>query len=376
MRQIYLDYNASTPIAAAVQEAILPFLAEHYGNPSSGHALGRASQEALEDARGRVAALLRADCDELVFTSGGTEANNLAIFGVLNRFAPRDAHFIISAFEHAAVSQCALAAQRRGFRVTVVDVNADGMVDPEKIEAAIRPETRLVSVMHANHEIGTIQPIPRIAEICHRRGVLLHTDAAQSAGKVQIAVEQLDCDLLSISGHKMYAPKGIGALYVRRGVSLEPILCGAGQEAGLRPGTENVLGIVALGAAASIAHRSLDSASEKLVRLRDLLERSLEQAIPSISFNGRGLPRLPNTSSVNFPHVVGADLLARTPEICASTGSSSQASTDFLSATQSALGLPPKLARGTIRLSLGWYTEQEEIERAAQSLVAAWEALQ
>lgn len=376
MRQIYLDYNASTPIAAAVQEAMIPFLAEHYGNPSSQHAMGRATQEALEDARSRVAALLHADSDEIVFTSGGTESNNLAIFGVLHRYAPRDAHVIVSAFEHAAVTQCVEAARRRGYRVSIVDVNAEGMVEPEAIELAIRPETRLISLMHANHEIGTIQAIPRVAELCRKRNILLHTDAVQSVGKINTWVEQLDVDLLSLSGHKLYAPKGVGALYVRRGVNLEPLFYGAGHEAGLRPGTENVLGIVALGVAASLAARSLDSAGEKMLSQRNRLEQLLSQAIPDITFNGQAIPRLPNTTSVNFPGVVGADLLARIPELCAATGSSSHASTDVLSATQSALKLRPKVARGTIRLSLGWYTEDEEIERAAHWLTAAWEALQ
>lgn len=376
MRQIYLDYNASTPIAAPVQEAMLPFLAEHFGNPSSQHMLGRATQEAMEDARSRVAALLHADTDEIAFTGGGTESNNLAIQGVLQKFAPRDAHLIISAFEHPAVSQCAEAAIRRGYRVTRVDVNAEGLVEPEAVEAAMRPETRLVSLMHANNEIGTIQAVPRVAEICHRRGILLHTDAIQSVGKINAWVDHLDVDLLSLSGHKIYAPKGIGALYVRRGVSLEPIMHGAGHEAGLRPGTENVLGIVGLGVAASLAARSLDSAAQRMATQRDRLEDLLSASIAGISFNGRGVPRLPNTTSVNFPGVVGADLLARIPELCAATGSTCHASTDVLSPTQTALGLSPKVARGTIRLSLGWYTEDEEIERAAQWLAAAWEALQ
>ncbi len=376
MRRIYLDYNATTPIAPSVQEGMLPFLAEHYGNPSSDHALGRAADEALTDARGRVASLIGGDEDEIVFTSGGTEADNLALIGVLSRYAPDDAHLVISAFEHPAVAETAAYLEGRGYGVTRVPVTADGLVDPERVERAIRPQTRLVSIMHANNEIGTIQPIPRIAEICARRGVLLHSDAAQSAGKVTTRVDLLGVDLLTLAGHKLYAPKGVGALWVRRGTPIEPILHGGGHEAGLRAGTENIPAIVGFGIAASLAARSVEAAAERMGMLRDRLEARLAEGIgDELSFNGATVPRLPNTSSVNFPETIGAALLARIPELCASTGSACHASTSLLTPTQSAIGLPSDVARGTVRLSLGWYTDEAEIDRAAELLLDAWEGL-
>lgn len=374
MRSIYLDYNATTPIAPAVQEAMLPFLAEHYGNPSSTHALGRAAHEAVEDARSRVARWLGAQRDEIVFTSGGTESNNLALKGVA--FAAREfgGHLVISAVEHPAVVQPAKFLERLGWRLSVVGVNRHGLVDPAEVEAALRPDTRLVSVMHANNEIGVVQPIGKISEICRRHGVLLHTDAAQTAGKLATRVDDLGVDLLTVAGHKVYAPKGVGALYVRRGVTLEPVLHGAGHEAGLRAGTENVPYIVGLGRAASLAEQSLVEAADRLTALRDRLLDKLREAIgPSLSVNGEDAPRLPNTLSANFPGVVAGEMLRQIPELCASTGAACHSGSTHMSATLAAIGLEPEIARGTVRLSLGWYTDADQIDRAAQLLIAAWE---
>ena len=378
MRSIYLDYNATTPIAPAVQEAMLPFLAEHFGNPSSNHALGRAAQEAVEDARSQLARWLGAQNDEIVFTSGGTESNNLAFKGVaFSRVqAAREprGHLVISAIEHPAVAQPAKFLERLGWNLTVVGVDRRGLVDPAEVEAALKPDTRLVSVMHANNEIGVVQPIRQISEICRRRGVLLHSDAAQTAGKISTRVDDLGVDLLTLAGHKVYAPKGVGALYVRRGTTLEPLLHGAGHEAGLRAGTENTPYIVALGRAAALAERGLVEAADRMTALRDRLLDKLRDAIgPSLSVNGEDAPRLPNTLSANFPGVVAADMLRQIPELCASTGAACHSGSTHLSATLAAIGLDPQIARGTVRLSLGWFTDADEIDRAAQLLIAAWE---
>lgn len=377
MRMIYLDYNATTPIARPVEEAMRPFLAEHFGNPSSLHALGRAANEAVQDARVRVAQLLGADRDEIVFTSGGTESNNLAIIGALLRHAPAaSGHLVISALEHPSVAEPARFLESLGYDLTIVGCNRQGVVDPAAVEAALRPTTMLVSIMHANNEIGTVQPIREIARICRARRVLLHTDAAQTVGKIPTRVQELGVDLLTVAGHKMYAPKGIGALYVRRGTRLEPVLHGAGHEGGLRPGTENVPYIVALGQAASMAAENLDQVAERMAALRDRLERLLHEGLgPTMSINGRQAPRLPNTLSVNFPGVSGHELLRRIPELCSSTGSACHSSETQLSPALAAIGLSHPVARGTVRLSLGWYTTEEDIDRAANLLLSAWEAM-
>ena len=377
MRSVYLDYNATTPIAPAAQEAMLPFLAEYYGNPSSHHALGRASYEAIEDARLRVARLLGADRSEIVFTSGGTESNNLAVVGVALRQAPAGSgHLVISAIEHPAILEPAKFLESLGFDVTLVQCDSQGVVHPEAVEAAIRDDTFLVSVMHANNEIGTVQPIRLISEVCRDLGVLLHTDAAQTVGKIPTPVTDLGVDMLSLAGHKMYAPKGVGALYVRQGTRLEPVLHGAGHERGLRPGTENVSHIVALGQAASIAQRNLAEAGERMAMLRDRLEHRLTDAMPEgLTINGQRAQRLPNTLSVNFPRANGGELLRRIPELCASTGSACHSGSNNLSPTLAAIGLTPQVAAGTIRLSVGWYTSEEDIDRAANLLLAAWEGV-
>ncbi len=375
MRSIYLDYNATTPIAPAVQEAMLPFLAEHFGNPSSDHALGRACHEAVEDARLRVAQLLGADRDEIVFTSGGTESNNLAIKGVALRHAPAaSGHLVISAIEHPAVFEPARYLESLGYSLTIVACNAHGVVDPAAIEAALRPDTVLVSVLHANNEIGSVQPIRQIGRVCHDHQVLLHTDAAQTVGKLRTRVKELEVDLLSVAGHKMYAPKGVGALYVRRGIPLEPVLHGAGHEGGLRAGTENVPYLVGLGHAATLAEGALTTSRDQLATLRDRLAQRLRNGIgEKLTINAAGAERLPNTLSVNFPGLSGSALLRRIPELCASTGSACHSGSDNLSPTLAAIGLSPQTAQGTVRLSVGWYTTEEEVDRAADLLLAAWE---
>ncbi|MCR9118228.1 MAG: cysteine desulfurase, partial [bacterium] len=313
MKLIYLDYNATTPVAPSVIESMLPFLQEHYGNPSSSHWLGRACQEAIEDARSAVASLLGADREEIYFTSGGTESNNLAIKGVATYGLPVAAgHLVVSSIEHPAVVEPMEYLQQLGFTVTVVPSDAHGVVRPEQVEAAIQSDTILVSIMHANNEIGVIQPLKEISDVCRSAEVLLHTDAAQSVGKVSVRVDDLGVDLLTVAGHKMYAPKGVGALYVRRGVAIEPVLHGAGHEGGLRPGTENVASIVALGRAARMVAKGYEEAGDRMAFLRDQIQNKITKALgENASVNGEKASRLPNTLSINFHEVAGKELLKR-----------------------------------------------------------------
>mgnify|MGYP002623828606 CR=1 FL=1 len=376
MRPIYLDYNATTPIAPSVAEAMQPFLTQHYGNPSSSHSLGRACHEAVSSAREQVAMLLGCDDFEIVFTSCGTESNNLALKGIMMDELPLTrGHLIISALEHPAIVEPARFLAACGYEVTTIGCGASGVIDPDDIDAAIRPDTRLVSIMHSNNETGVIQPIREISTICRRRDVLLHTDAAQSIGKVPVSVEELDVDLLTIAGHKIYAPKGIGALYVRRGTSLSPVQHGAGHEGGLRAGTENVPYLVGLGKAASLAAKAPTEAAPRMEALRDKLLNELPSGIDGLTVNSEGAPRLPNTLSVNFPDVEGNQLLAQSPEICASTGAACHSGQTHVSSTLAAMGVPAEIAQGAVRLSLGWHTSEEEIDRAASGLIHAWESL-
>ncbi len=376
MRHIYLDYNATTPIAPSVQEAMQPFLTLHHGNPSSGHSLGRACHEAVATAREQVALLLGCDDNEIVFTSCGTESNNLAIKGIMMAEPPaRGGHFVTTAIEHPAVLEPARFLQSWGYGVTIVGCDGRGVVDLSEIADAITADTRLVSIMHANNETGVIQPIREIANICRQREVLLHVDAAQSVGKIRTAVEEMGADLLTIAGHKIYGPKGIGALYVRRGTPITPIQHGAGHEGGLRAGTENVPYIVALGKAATLAGKAVDENSTRIETLRDRLRMLLEHGVgPSLSVNSDGTQRLPNTLNVNFPNVDGNQLLAHIPELCASTGAACHSGETKVSSTLAAMGVSDDVARGAVRLSLGWYTSEEEIDRAANLLIGAWEA--
>lgn len=374
MRPIYLDYNATTPIAPEVLAAMQPYLAEHFGNPSSGHRLGRHCQQAVEAARGQVAELLGAQHDEIVFTSGGTESNNLALKGLA--LAPpleRQRHLVISAIEHPAIIEPARYLERCGVEVSVVGVDSQGRVDPDEVAAALRDHTLLVSIMHANNEVGTLQPIAEIARRCRERGVLMHTDAAQSVGKVPVRVDELGVDMLTMAGHKLYAPKGVGVLYVRRGVKLEPLLHGAAHESGRRAGTENVPYLVALGVAARLASESLPAITEQMRQLRDRLWERLRAEIGGqLTMNAAEAPRLPNTLSVNFPGVSGNELLAAAPQVCASTGAACHSGATQRSATQAAMGIEPGVARGTLRLSVGRFTTIEQVDEAAAALVAAW----
>ncbi len=377
MNPIYLDYNATTPLDSGVVEAMLPYLREHFGNPSSAHAPGKKAHEAVEQARRQVAELLNAQPDEIVFTGGGSEASNLAIKGVafarlrgvFGRWA-RGPHIVISAVEHPATTQPCEFLKRLGCRVTVVPVDGCGCVDPDAVGKAIAKGADLVSVMHSNNEVGSLQPIREIAALTRAKGVLLHTDAAQSTGKLPLDVQELGVELLTVAGHKLYAPKGVGVLYVRRGVRLEPLIHGAGHEGGRRAGTENVPYIVGLGAACEIARRSLPGASARLRQLRDRLWERLRAGLGErISLNGHPEKRLPNTLNVNFAGCVGSELLERTPEVAASTGSACHEGKVSQSPVLCAMGVPPALGRGALRLTVGRFTTEDEIDRAAAALI-------
>lgn len=371
---VYLDHNATTPVLPEVVDAMLPYLREHYGNPSSGHVHGRRAHDAVERARAQVAALLGCADDEVIFTSGGTEASNLAIRGVTEARSERR-HVVTSVIEHPATQKPCDWLERHGRTVTRIGVDGDGRMRVAAAEAAIGPETALVTVMHSNNETGVLQPIAEIARAAHAHGAVMHVDAAQSVGKVPVDVQALAVDLLSLAGHKLYAPKGVGALYVRRGVPLVPFVLGAGHERGLRPGTENVASIVALGLACEIAARDLDAMAARVARLRDELLERLQVEVPGLQLNGHRALRLPNTLNVRFPGVSGNAVLAGAPEISASTGSACHAGHEDASAVILAMGVAPDEAIGSVRLTLGRSTTQEQVARAARALGRAWRGL-
>jgi cysteine desulfurase len=370
---IYLDHNATTPILPEALDAMLPYLRAHFGNPSSGHVYGARARAAVERARAQVAALLGADPVEIVFTSGGTEANNLAIRGAMEGSAR--AHVVTSVIEHpATAAPCAWLAQHQR-RVTRLGVDGDGRVRIDEARAAIDDHTALVTVMHSNNETGVLQPIAELASLARARGALVHCDAAQSIGKVALDMNELEVDLLSLAGHKLYAPKGVGALYVRGGTALAPFTLGADHERGLRPGTENVASIVALGAACEALGRDLGAARARMERLRDRLWTRLSAAVPGLVLNGHATLRLPNTLNLRFPSTSGPALLAGTPEVAASTGSACHAGADRASAVILAMGVAPDAALGSVRLTLGRATTESEIDRASDALARAWQKL-
>ena len=377
VKTVYLDYNATTPVDPEVLDAMQPFLAGRYGNPSSSHVMGREAADAVRQARSQLANLLHCQEDELVFTSGGTESSNLAIQGVVPPRRDKDpAHLIISAIEHPATVEPVRSLVRQGHSVTVVGCDHQGVVDAQDVAEAIKPNTRLVSIMHANNEVGTVQSIRSIADVCQDGGILLHVDAAQSVGKIPVDVNALGADLLTVAGHKIYAPKGVGALYIKQGIKLEPLILGANQERGLSPGTENVSQIVALGIAAGLAQNQLEAGAERIGRLRNVVEQAFKLASDNrITINAEEVDRLPNTSSLNFPDVAATQLLAAVPQICASTGAACHSNRTHISATLAAMGISEGVARGTVRLSLGRYTTKEQVVYASNQMLAAWQQL-
>ncbi|MEU2253438.1 cysteine desulfurase family protein [Nocardia xishanensis] len=366
---VYLDYNATTPIDPRVLDALLPYLRTDFGNPSSSHAYGGAPHAALDTARTRVADLLGARPGEIVFTGSGSESNLLALQGVMVR--GQRAHLIAQVTEHPSVLQTCRALERlHGVRVTLLPVSSDGHVDPDALAAAIGDDTALVSIMVANNETGVLQPIQELAAIAHRHGALFHCDAAQAAGKIALDVDTLGVDLLTVVGHKIYAPKGIAALYVRTGVELEPVVHGGGQEHGLRAGTENVAFAVALGAAAELAAADLtDGTVHRIARLRDELHRKLTEALPCrLHLNGAAEARLPNTLNISIDGCLGHEMLAAASEIAASTGSACHSGTHTPSPVLTAMGIPEQRAMATVRLSLGRWTTLRDIETATAAL--------
>ncbi|MFB6373612.1 MAG: cysteine desulfurase family protein [Bradymonadaceae bacterium] len=368
---IYLDHNATTPVRDEVREAMMPFLREQFGNPSSGHPYGRRAHEAVERARDQVADLIGARSTEIIFTSGGTESNNLAIRGVCSALGGEGA-VVTSEIEHPAVAETCEHLEATGRPIESVGVGGDGRVDLEAFDEALAGEVALVSIMHANNETGVLQPIGPCADRAGEAGALLHTDAAQSVGKVPVDVDELGVDLLTIAGHKLYGPKGVGALYIREGTPIEPILYGASHEGGLRPGTENVASIVGLGAACELASRTVDEERARVESLRDRLVERLRDAIPDIAVTGADVPRLPNTLNVRFPETRGDELLAATPEVAASTGSACHEGGELQpSSVLTAMGIPDEDALGAVRLTLGRGTTADEVDRVAEALIEA-----
>ncbi len=362
MRPLYFDYNATTPVLPEVLSAFDLYAGEYFWNPSSGHLLGRKAKEALEEFRKTLAQTLSAEPEEVLFTSGGTEANHLALFGVLTPF--KRAHLLVSAFEHPSVLKPAVKLLELGLEVDFVPVSPQGYVEIDEIKKRLRPQTKLVSIMLANNEIGTLQPLKEIAGLLREREILLHTDACQAVGKIPVDFKELGVDLLTLAGHKLYAPKGIGALIVKRGIPLTPLFLGGGQERGLRAGTEPVPLIAALAKACEIASRDVLAERERLIFLRERLYQGLKEIYPKLYRYGAPERTLPNTLTVSFVGRSGAQILAELPEICASTGSACHDRRGSI--TLQALKVSPEITEGTIRFSLGRYTTLEEIERALE----------
>jgi cysteine desulfurase len=386
MNRVYLDYNATTPVEPAVLDALLPYFSEEFGNAASIHTPGQQARAAAETAREQVAALIGARPQEIVFTSGGTESDNHAVFGVVGQaFLPvsfsRNAdsfpHIITTAIEHEAVLNACQAVEKSGVRVTYLSTDREGQIDLDKLRRAIRPETVLITIMHANNELGSLQSLEEIGRIAAEADVCFHTDAVQSAGKVPIDVNELGVDLLSLSGHKFYAPKGIGALYIRGGTRLRQLLYGGHHQRGFRPGTENVAGIVGLGKAAEIVRKSLAEDAQRVSALRDKLEHGLLTRVPHARVNGGGAPRTPNTSNLVFPGIEGEALLIALDlkGLACSTGAACSSGAVEPSHVLTAIGLPPDEARASLRFSLGRHTTEGEIEFALQVVPAAVEQL-
>jgi len=386
MNRVYLDYNATTPVQPEVLDAMLPFFSGEFGNAASIHTPGQRARAAVETAREQVAALIGARAQEIVFTSGGTESDNHAVFGVVGQaFLPvasstnadSSPHIITTAIEHEAVLNACQALEKSGVRVTFLATNREGQIDLNELRRAVRPETVLITVMHANNELGTLQPLEEIGRITKERDIYFHTDAVQSAGKVPIDVNKQGVDLLSLSAHKFYGPKGIGALYIRRGTRLRQLLYGGHHQRGFRPGTENVAGIIGLGKAAEIARESLAADARRLSALRDRLEQGLLARVPYARVNGGAASRTPNTTNFGFPGIEGEALLIALDlkGLACSTGAACSSGAVEPSHVLTAIGLPPEEARASLRFSLGRHTTEQEIDFALQVVPSAVEQL-
>ena len=368
MTPIYLDYNATTPIDSQVAEAMLPYIHGLYGNPSSGHAFGLEARAGVDRARHQVASMLGCHDDEVLFTSGGTESDNHAIKGIAGADRARGNHVITSNIEHPAVEEVCRYLEIQGLDVTYLPVDGHGLIDPQQVEDTITDRTIMVTIMHANNEVGTIQPIREIADIAHRHGAVMHSDCAQSVGKIPVDVDDLGVDLLTIAGHKLYAPKGIGVLYIRRGVEIEKFMHGADHEMGRRAGTENIILEAGLGIACQLIEQNLDGYIQHMGQMRDRLEAGLQREIPGVRVNGHPEKRLPNTSSVSFKGQEANTILDKLQSVAASAGAACHSDRIDVSAVLKAMNLPIEYAMGTIRLSVGRHTTEDEIDRAVQEI--------
>ncbi len=364
MSRIYLDYNASTPVDPRVLEEMLPYLKDKYGNPSSSHSFGAACRAGVEQARERAAKLLGCEASEIIFTSGATESNNMVIKGIATR-AAKGSHIITSRIEHPAVLEPCRFLERRGYAVTYLPADRYGMVYPGDFEKAVTPKTVLVSVMHANNEVGTLQPIRELARIAASRNILFHTDAAQSVGKVRCRIDELGVDFLTVAGHKLYAPKGVGALYIKSGRTIEPLMHGAGHERGLRPGTENAPYIVGLGMACEVAAPLLETEGARQARLGQRLFEGLKKAGLAVHLNGHPEKKLPNTWNISFEGHDALSVMEALKGVAVSPGAACHGNSVEPSPVLSAMGIDPALARGAIRFSFGRETTEEDIDTVA-----------
>jgi cysteine desulfurase len=367
---IYFDYNATTPVAKEVAEAMMPIMLEDFGNPSSAHRMGRRAKEALERARGQISRMLGCESDEIVFTSGGTESNNMVLKGVAWSLRNKGRHIITTKIEHPSIVNTALFLMAGGYDVTFLPVDEYCSLDPDEVKKAVRRDTILITVMHANNETGTIQSLAEISSTARECGVLFHTDAAQSVGKIETKVHDLGLDFLTIAGHKIYAPKGVGAIYIRKGIEIEPFIHGGGQEMGLRSGTENVILNVGLGKACELILDNLSDDISRLRGLRDRLHNQILSAIPEAVLNGHPENRLPNTLNLSFPRMSGEEILKEIPNLCASTGAACHDRSLKLSHVLEAMGVREEVGMGAIRLSLGRPTTETEVDQAARLLIA------
>jgi cysteine desulfurase len=366
---IYLDHNATTPVDPSAAKAMMPFIQEEFGNPSSPYILGTRAKERLEQCREEVAMLLGCKSHEVVFTSGGSESNNMVLKGIVDLRNPANFHIITSAVEHPAIINPVLFLEELGFGVTILPVDTFGLVDPEEVRGAIKPHTSLISIMLANNETGTLQPIREISQIAREHRIPLHTDAAQAIGKIPVDVNELGVDFLSVAGHKLYAPKGVGALFIKEGQNLTPLIHGAAQEGGKRPGTENVILSVGLGAACQVARERLQQDVKNMKLMRDRLQELLFSGLDNLVLNGHPDKRLPNTLNVSVPRIQGNKILDGLPTLYASTGAACHDRSVELSHVLSAMGVPPEVGMGALRLTVGRTNDMEQIEEAARLIV-------
>ena len=375
-KQIYMDYNATTPVLPEVMAVMMPYFGNFFGNPSSDHGYGWHAKEGVERARCQVAGLLGCESSEVYFTSGGTEANNIAIRGAAENNLFKK-NIITSSIEHPATNEPCAYLKDKDFKISFIGVDNFGCFLLDEMKEVITKSTSLITVMHANNETGSIQPIKEICNVAHKHGVIVHTDAAQSAGKLSINVQELGVDLLSIAGHKLYAPKGVGALYVKKGIDLQPVLRGAGHENGLRPGTENVPGIVGLGKACEIAFNKREKEEARLTGLRDDMWKKFKNKMPEIELNGHLTKRLPNTLNIRLPNEVnGNKVLLNLPKLATSTGAACHKGVEEKpSAVILEMGIKPKKALSSIRLSIGKFTTQDEVDTVVEMISGVWEKL-